>query len=218
MSYYEYIKRRIRHSSVTRLVLEILAKIGFNLRPFVLFRESDEGNEIPNLGLATDNAEMRYLHHGDMHLLAPFSRHPGRNVPESTLYERLEAGNRCIALFLDGELAAFSWCDFDNCSFAGYPFKLRDNEVYLFDAYTPVAFRGKGLAPQTRQFMYRELARQGHDVCYSFSDRLNRPAVRFKEKLRAERIVTGYYLVLFSRWHFTFFVRKLHANAPSRES
>ena len=103
MSYYEYIKRRIRHSSMTRLLLEILAKVGFNLRPFVLFRESDSGKIVLDPGPDYGNVEMRYLDRDEIHFLTPFSRHPGRNVPESTLYERLEAGNRCIALFLDGD-------------------------------------------------------------------------------------------------------------------
>ena len=218
LSYYEYTRRRIRHSGITRLVLEAFAKIGFNLRPFVLFRESGFGNVPPAPNTGFEEAEIRYLGADDMHLLTPFSQYPGRSFTRHTLLARIEAGNRCIALFLDGELAAFSWYDLERCSFGGYPFKLRDNEVYLFDTYTPIAFRGKGLAPRTRQFMYRELARQGRDICYSFADRLNRPAVRFKEKLRAKRIVNGYCLVLFWRWHFTFFVRKLDADAPSRES
>jgi GNAT superfamily N-acetyltransferase len=217
MSYYEYVKRRIQYSSVTRLVLEILAKVGLNLRPFVLFRESNTGNDISNTKPDIESIEIRYLEREDMHLLTPFSRHPGRDVPKSTLDDRLNSGNRCAALFIDNELAAFSWCDFERCSFDGYSFKLRENEVYLFDAYTPVSFRGKGLAAHIRRHLYRELARQGYDIYYSFSDLLNRPAVRFKEKLRAEKIVTGYFLVLFSRWQFTFFIRKIDANAPSRE-
>jgi hypothetical protein len=217
MSYYDYIKRRIRHSGVTRLTLEALAKAGINLRPFVLFRESDSTVEL-NPDPGSSNIEIRYIDRNDLHLFSPFSQVPGRDIPKSSLLARLEAGNRCIALFLDGELATFSWYELDRCSFDGYPFRLRDNEAYLFDTYTPVPFRGKGLAPRVRQFMYRELANDGRNVIYSFSDRLNRPAIRFKEKLLTKRIVTGYYLVLFSRWKFTFGISKIDPDAPSYEA
>lgn len=216
MSHYEYFKRRIRHSGFTRLFLEMLDKIGVRIRGFILYREFDHPAEPLDSGPELENAEMRFLGADDVELLAPFSRHPGRDIPQSAMHDRLKAGNQCMALFLGGELASFTWCDLDACTFPGYPFKLKKNEAYLFDAYTPIAFRGKGLVLKIRQRMYRELSRQGRDVLYSFSDRLNRPANRFKQKLRAKRIVTGYYVAFFSRWQFSFSLKKLDASAPDR--
>lgn len=218
MSYYQYIRRRIRHSGFTRLLLEVLAKIGINLRPFVLLQEGVfDGPAVPlTLRPGFENLEIRYLESADMSALAELSNLPGRSITEEELRERLRAGNKCAALTLNGELAAFSWCDFERCSFAGYPFKLRPNEVYLFDAYTLIAFRGKGLASHIRYSLYIDLAKQGRNVCYSISDRFNRPSLRFKQKLDAQWLVSGVYLVLFSRWRFTFMLKEHKSDVPVR--
>lgn len=218
MSYFNYLKRRIRHSGFTRLILEILAKAGINLRPFVLLRESifEVKPRPPEPEFA--DAETRYLDEADMPAIASLSDLPGRSVTEDELRDRLLAGNKCIGLTLNGELAAFSWCDYEQCSFLGYPFKLKSNEVYLFDAYTLVAFRGKGLGPYIRCRLYENLASQGRDVCYSISDRFNRPSLRFKEKLNARWLVSGIYLVLFSRWRFSFFLKYHESDVPARDT
>ena len=217
MSYYQYIRRRIRHSGWTRLLLEVLAKTGIELRPFVLLQERqfENGPGLPDQ--AFSGAEIGYLEAADMPAIASLSDLPGRSITEADLRRRLEAGNQCIALTLDGELAAFTWCDFEQCSFRGYPFRLEANEVYLFDAYTLLAYRGKGLGPYIRYRLYENLTAQGRDVCYSISDRFNRPALRFKEKLKARWLVSGIYLVLFSRWRFTCFLRHHESDAPARD-
>jgi hypothetical protein len=219
MSYFEYIRRRIRHSGFIRLLLEVLAKVGINLRPFVVMREGVSYNmntpRIPDPDF--EAIEIRYLEAADMPALASLSDLPGRSITESELQKRLRAGNKCAALTVDGALAAFTWCDFEACSFRGYPFRLKANEVYLFDAYTLVAFRGKGLAPYIRYSLYVDLARQGRDYCYSISDRFNRPSLRFKEKLKAQWLVSGVYLVLFSRWRFTFMLKHHQSDVPLRD-
>jgi len=217
MSYYEYIRRRVRHSGFTRLLLEFLAKIGINLRPFILLREGVFDNAPGNIGPEFKAAEITFLEAADMPALASLADLPGRSVTEDALQQRLRAGNKCAALTLNGELAAFTWCDYEKCSFQGYPFKLKANEVYLFDAYTFVAFRGKGLAPYIRHSLYVDLAKQGREICYSISDRFNRPSLRFKEKLNARWLVSGVYLVLFSRWRRTFMLKQHQDDVFSRD-
>lgn len=217
MSYYAYIRRRIRHSGFTRLLLEILAKIGINLRPFVLLREGVFENTSRDFGNRFESAEITYLEAEDMPALASLADLPGRSVTEDELQERLRAGNKCRALTLNGELAAFSWCDYEKCSFQGYPFSLKSNEVYLYDAYTFVAFRGKGIAPYVRYSLYEDLAKEGREICYSISDRFNRPSLRFKEKLNAKWLISGVYLVLFSRWRFTLMLKQHQSDLFSRD-
>ncbi|MGD2129436.1 MAG: hypothetical protein PVG42_03380 [Lysobacterales bacterium] len=201
------------------MLLEVLAKIGINLRPFVVLREGifdhTDTPRIPDPDF--EAVEIKYLEAADMRVLASLSDLPGRSITEGELQKRLRAGNKCAALTLDGELAAFTWCDFETCSFQGYPFSLKANEVYLFDAYTLVAFRGKGLAPYIRYSLYVDLARQGREFCYSVSDRFNRPSLRFKEKLNARWLISGVYLVLFSRWRFTFMLKQHQSDVPLRD-
>lgn len=217
MSYSEYIMRRIRHSGLTRLLLEVLAKTGINLRPFVLLREGVFDNTPREPGPEFEVAEITYLEAADMPALASLSDLPGRSITEDELQERLRVGNKCAALTLNGELAAFTWCDYEKCSFQGYPFRLKANEIYLYDAYTLIDFRGKGLAPYIRYSLYVDLAKQGREFCYSISDRFNRPSLRFKEKLKARWLVSGFYLVLFSRWRYTFMLKQHQSDVPARD-
>jgi len=214
MFYRQYIGRRLRHSGLTRLLLEILAKAGFNLRPFVLFREGLFDNYPHDPGAGFEGYEMKYLDAGDMASIAALAELPGRDISENDLQQRLLGGNKCIAFTKNGELAAFIWCDLTKCTFQGYPFDVEANEAYLFDAYTFLPFRGKGLAPYVRFRLYTDLARLGRHTCYSISDRLNRPSLRFKEKLKAQKLVSGIYIVLFSRWHFSMFLKQHASHVP----
>jgi hypothetical protein len=214
MSYSEYIGRRIRYSGFSRLLLEVLAKLGISLRPFVLFREGifDSDPRVPDARFK--GYEKSYLDSSDMASIAALAELPGRDISENDLQQRLQAGNKCIAITKDGEMAAFIWCDLEHCTFQGYAFAAKSNEAYLFDAYTFLPFRGKGLAPYVRYLLYTDLARLGRDTCYSISDRLNRPSIKFKQKLKAQKLLTGVYIVLFSRWHFSLFLREHDSDVP----
>lgn len=214
MSYGEYIGRRIRYSGFTRLLLEVLAKVGINLRPFVLFHEGmfNPAPQFPAAGF--EGYEMIYLDANDMTPIAELAELPGRDITENDLRQRLLDGNKCIAFTKNGEIAAFIWCNLTNCTFRGYPFSVKVNEAYLFDAYTFLPHRGKGLAPYVRYCLYMNLAKLGRDTCYSISDRLNRPSLKFKEKLQAKKLVSGIYLVLFSRWHFSLFLKQHASHVP----
>jgi len=216
MSYSEYISRRLRFSGISRLLLEALAKVGVNIRPFVLFREGIFDNAPEDPGAGFDCYEMKYLGAGEMAAIAALAELPGRGISENDLQQRLLAGNKCIAFTMNGEMAAFIWCDLAKCTFQGYPFDLKVNEAYLFDAYTFLPFRGKGLAPYVRYCLYTDLARLGRDNCYSISDRLNRPSLRFKEKLKAQKLVSGIYIVLFSKRHFSLFLKQHDPQVPQR--
>lgn len=215
MSYSAYIGRRLRYSGLNRLLLEALAKVGGNFRPFVLFRESVFDSTVEDLVAEFDGYETKYLDADDMAPIAALAELPGRDISENDLRQRLQAGNKCLAVINNGELMAFSWYDLTNCTFRGYPFALKANEAYLFDAYTFPPFRGKGLALYLRCRLYRELTSLGRDTFYSISERLNRPALKFKKKLKAQELITGVYVVLFFRWHFSVILKQHASDAPS---
>ena len=214
MSYSAYIRRRLRYSGLTRLLLEALAKVGCNLRPFVLFREGIFDSTVEDLVAGFVGYEMKYLDVDDMAAIAALAKLPGRNISENDLERRLQVGNKCLALTKNGELVAFTWYDLTNCTFQGYPFALKANEAYLFDAYTFLPFRGKGLALYIRYRLYEELTRLGRDTYYSISERLNRPSLKFKEKLKAQKLVTGVYVVLFFRWDMSLFLKEYASHVP----
>jgi GNAT superfamily N-acetyltransferase len=60
--------------------------------------------------------------------------------------DRLRRGERCYLAFAGGELAHVNWTCFQwGDALPGRPLVLRQGEVYTTDAFTPPAFRGKGV-------------------------------------------------------------------------
>jgi hypothetical protein len=156
---------------------------------------------------------------------------PGRHftLTEEYFLERLRNGQKCFGLKYRGELAAFTWCDLDWCSHVyfkgkttghtftwcnidrcahGYRFPLKDNEAYLFDAYTLMHFRGKGLAPYIRYRCYKELAKSGRHKLYSISECVNTPSIKFKKKLNAKFPELRLSVELFKKWSFDLHLKK----------
>lgn len=200
MEYVKHLWRKARYSAFPRLIVDGLWKLGICIRPLYVFREGLSLCDPPELPEPPANCEVSFLGPDDMKTIAVI---PGRNISEIELTRRLEEGKKCLGVTLGGELAAFTWCDLDEFDFDGYRFPLEDDEAYLFDAYTLVPFRGRGLAPFVRYETYVQLAALGRRNLYSYSDCFNTPAIKFKKKLKAKKAELRLYVGLFGRWRFS---------------
>jgi hypothetical protein len=126
-----------------------------------------------------------------------------------TLYKQkdrlLNEGCLCFGLTYRDEIVAYMWCSFRECRSRLANFPLRNDEVYLFQAVTFDEYRGNNFAPFLRSRLYEHLRKLGRTNIFSITEALNHPAVRFKEKLRAERVMLGVYFCLFNRlkWNVT---------------
>jgi hypothetical protein len=128
---------------------------------------------------------------------------PFRQISLEVLLTRLKQGKMCFGAKHRGQIVAFSWCDLESFFFKGLPFKLRDDEAFLFDAHTLEAFRGRAIAPYLRYQQYKELAGLGRHKLYSISGRYNASWLKFKRKLNARLIGAGLLIELFDKWHFS---------------
>lgn len=122
-------------------------------------------------------------------------------LSEPNIKERLAKGHRCFAVVRDrGVIASYTWCDFNECNHSPYSFKLNENEVYLYDAFTPEEYRGHNIAPYTRYCCYQALEEMSKEVFYSVSEYFNTPAVRFKQKLNARFLKLCLHVTLGQRY------------------
>lgn len=173
-----------RNKFISHAILRRLAAYGIRIQPYYVFVEgavhisSDselqqfpEGYTIALLG-ESDMDEVSLI--GDL-----------RTAPEE-LQARLRDDQLCVGLKHHERIVSISWCNLRHFDFDGLKFVLRDNEAYLYGAETIPEYRGKGLAPFTRRAQYRLLYERGRTVCYSYSLALNKPALRFKEKVGAK--------------------------------
>ena len=199
MKYLKYVNHRLRYDSFPQLVLDILAKMGVYIQLFYIFLEGLYDKEARQWISLPEGYSIGFMKFDEMHLLAAL---PERNVSEIELKERLKEGMLCLGVKYNGKLAAFTWCNMKQSTFPGYRLSLKDDEAYLFDAHTTVSYRGKGIAPAVRYHLYLELAKIGKTKLYSFSDKYNAQAIRFKQKLNARIVGKGIYIRIFNKWHF----------------
>lgn len=181
-----------------RVCIDGCAKLGLRIEPYYVMAEGlclgafswDEQD--------FTEYEFRLLTERDMKALATL---PDRAPSEEELNQRLREGKHCFGALHHGEVVAFTWWSFTECSFESSSlFALHVNEAYLFDAYTTEAFRGSGIAPYLRYRCYQTLAQVGREHCYSITVAFNHPALRFKQKLHAQITQLNVLIEILWRW------------------
>ena len=206
MGYLKYVRSRIQHSPFIRTILDVLAKIGIEIDPYYLVAEGLFDDTIPHIEAGSYEYELGFLSPKDMKAISAI---PNRIFSEEQLLLRLREGKICFGAKHRGNIAAFTWCDLDECHYKGYKFPMKTDEAYLFDAYTLDSFRGKGLAPYIRYQLYKELEKTGRMNLYSISERFNLSSIRFKKKLNARLVGQGLCVLLFKKWRFSTRLKKL---------
>lgn len=199
ISYLAYLREKVRYNPLPRIFIDGLAKLGIRIHLFYLIREDITGGVTRQQRDALEGYEVGFLRTEDMTEMAQI---PHRPVSYEELQSRLKGGNLCLGAKCEGGLVAFTWCNLTWCHYEGCPFPINDDEVYLFDTYTASYLRGQGLAPALRYRLYEELARMGRTKLYSITERFNAPALRFKLKLGARILKSGWHVTLFKKWHF----------------
>ncbi len=195
-------------SSLGESVQSVLREVHVTFNPYYVYLEglADEPELKFQEGFADYSIE--HLTAGDMKTIAGI---PGRRVGLAELLKRVDNGQVCLGIKHLDELVSFTWYDVNQSNIKGRIVPLKQNEAYLFDAYTLDAYRGKGLAPYMRYRVYRELAELGKTRLYSFTDYFNSPAIRFKQKLNAKllqlRVIVG-----FRRWRFNVLLKRYMVN------
>lgn len=158
-----------------------LAKVGIHLHPFFITREGLETDIGSDLELDT-RFQMTELSEADLrgiHGLRP-------DMSIERYGQFLREGKRCFGIWDQEKLIAKMWLNFDDFNSAIYARPLKDDEAYLFDAFSNPVYRGKNLAPILRVRCYAEARRLGRHKIYSITDFSNIPAQKFKAKLKAK--------------------------------
>lgn len=200
MYYLKHLWQKIRHNSLIRLLFDGFKRIGIEIIPFYLVLEGLFDRTLPHLEKGFEEYDIGYLGHKDMKTISFI---PIRNISGKKLLNMLKEGSKCFGIKYHGELVAFTWLNLRECTFDGYRFPLKEDEAYLFDAYTIPSFRGKGIAPYIRYQLYKELKKIGIKKLYSISWYFNTPSLKFKLKLNAKCLKLGLFMRLFKKWHYT---------------
>ena len=201
MSTQHYVKQlwqKIRYNSWQRLFHDGLVRLGLRVTPFYLYQQGLFDSSIANLEKGFDEFAVVELKTKDINELTAI---PERNFTTEYLQQRLKDG-RCYGVRDKGKIVSFTWCNLKECSFVGAQFPLQENEAYLYDFYTLIDYRGKGLAPHILYQVYKILARENRTVLYSISDCNNAQSLRIMDKLKARICAKGLLIDLFKRWRY----------------
>ncbi len=175
----------LKHRLVIHHAILRLRRIGIHFQPYFLFREGVRPHAAawPELALEFPSSVLNAADTTDVASIAAFDS--WRTVEH--VHARLEKGHLCILLKNNGRIAGFTWADLDEVNDSVCDYGLRPGETYLYDAFTAPQFRGRNLAAYMRVESYNHLRRIGRNTFYSISECFNTPAIKFKERLNADR-------------------------------
>ena len=206
-SHWSTIKNKLQHSGVIRLFLDAIGRLGIKIVPYYVVMEGlflkQSSIDAPELG----EYQTGFLNSDEIKKIAAI---PGRQESEDDLLRRLTAGQLCFGLKLNNDLSAFTWCNLQEFRVFGVQRAMAQDEAYLFDAYTLLPCRGKGIAPFMRYELYRVLDKFGKRTLYSYSDVFNLPALKFKQKLNARIVELNLYIDIFARYRFNLLIKKFN--------
>ncbi len=198
-----------KYGLLMKFALDRMAMLGVEAKPFYLVEERLWEDLAPDFERGFEAFATRLLGPEEMEDIAGI---PGYGFSKGELVERLERGCLCFGVRDQETLAAFTWADPSECVEPWCRFPLKENEAYLFDAYTRKEYRGRGLAAFMRYDCYRALNRLGKDTYYSISEAFNAPSLRFKARLRARLLSLWLTVGLFGRYRWVWKLKELGAS------
>lgn len=172
-----------RNRLLMQWVIGQLKRLGLDINPYYLIREGIQAHNMDSSNSAVDFSSA-VLSPQDLPALAACTDW----ATLERLQDRLDRGHLCVVLKFGEQLAGYTWADFDEVNDAACDYDLRPDEAYLYDAFIVPEHRGRSLAPYMRLECYKHLRQAGRHTFYSISDYFNTPAIRFKQKLHAEKI------------------------------
>jgi hypothetical protein len=198
------VKEKLKQGLFLRYLFDRLAAIGFEITPYYLVEEGLSGEAEFDLNPKLAQYVPGFLEPMDMKIISAKS---GVDYSEEMLLDRIVNGCRCFAIKHNNDILAYSWCNLRECHFKLLPFRLKNDEAYLFDARTLEPHRGKALAPYLRYQLYKRLMQIGKTKFFSITHLFNTPAIKFKKKLNAKPLRFYLYIELFRKYHWNILLR-----------
>lgn len=112
-----------------------------------------------HLPYAAPDPRCRWLQPAEAGDYAAF--HPAVSLPE--VQSRFDLGQRCWVLTVDGRIAHALWVDRRRAwiDYLQLEFPLTPGDAYLYNSYTPPAFRGRGFAAAALRSVAHALRQEG---------------------------------------------------------
>ena len=112
-------------------------------------------------------------------------------VSQTDLQKRFSSDHRCFAIFEAGKILCYFWSQLGLKNFheVHLKFDLRSNQVWMYNAVTVKAARGRNLYPNIIRYMAKTMARSGIDEAFIDVDPGNTPSFRGLKKAGCTPVV-----------------------------
>jgi ribosomal protein S18 acetylase RimI-like enzyme len=194
-----------KHRKLFYYAASLLAKAGLQITPYFLTLELDTENNNIKLPSKLENVVCSFITPSEIEKIYNHTETKGYSLTEKSFPDDKIL---CFALTHEQEIMSFIWCDLTRCRWPISPFPLKQDEAYLFSAYTYKKYRGMNLAPYLRKQLYTALCGTGRTRIYSHTEYFNTPAIHFKKKLNVKNIKLSLYIKLFSKYKWTITLKK----------
>jgi len=165
----ERLKRRLavaretyRVGGARAVVMKALPVLGYHR---VVFFEAPLNPPVPPPP-AEVPLEFGFLRRGELPAMAPFRP----DIPVASHERRLDLGERCFVARSEGEIVCAYWVHRRNVTLAeiGYEIVVPEDAIYVCDAFTLPAMRGRRVAPAVSRELKNRLAAEGYERWVSF--------------------------------------------------
>lgn len=189
---------KFKYHLISQALLNQLNRIGITIKPYYWVQEGFQ-SETPEINGTISDYTVEFLEAEEIKKLGvnPWGISIDKQIAD------LKAGNKCIALKQNSEIASSMWINLTECSFRPARASLKNDEAYLSSMYTSEAFRGKNLAPYLRVKSYEFLKQIGRNKIYSVTEFFNPSASRYKQKLNARNLMLILYIEIFGKFNWS---------------
>jgi ribosomal protein S18 acetylase RimI-like enzyme len=165
---------------------------------YYYIKEDGDSDIPPHLTVLPEGYELSVFNFEDVIAISKLEERK-YYAPERYVIDSFNAGDTCLGMKKQDEIAAFAWFSSNECRDICYPFKMKENEAYLYDLYVLKSFRRKNLATILNYKRYEILKGSGRTNYYSIVERSNIPSFRLKQKMGGKVLFLGLCIVLFRK-------------------
>jgi predicted GNAT family acetyltransferase len=184
---------RVFIRKIYRFFIHIVTSLSQKPKLIVTYMYRHDLIHLPSIKVKWDgNIEIRQIGPNDISLL-----HEIWPVPLPKMHKRLQRGDKCYSVFLDGKIASYVWCQtsgWHRIQPAGRWMKILPGEVVFYHERVASWAQGRGVSPYCLVHVLKMFRQEGYHTAWVYTTSDNIASQKSKE--RSGWLLVGMYWAL----------------------